>query len=324
MRRITLGGTGIETSCLGFGCASLGSRIGAEAGLAALRSAFEAGVTWFDLAPAYGRGEAEAIAGRFLRGRREAVQLATKVGLAPPAPGGLKAALMPLARAAIEALPPLRGALRRAGMGANRRLPLTPDLLHASLDASLRRLGTDRVELYALHNATPEDLRRDEILRALEAVLASGRARAVAVAADAATAEAALAAGAPFSVVQLPLPAPGAAAPVLSAAARAGFGTIVHSVFGIAGAGPALRPPADPEARARLLARAGTQTPEAALARLRLARAFALVPDGVVLASMFSDRSRAENLAVAARVPDPEAAAFLDRLARGREAGHEA
>jgi aryl-alcohol dehydrogenase-like predicted oxidoreductase len=317
MRRITLGGTGIETSCLGFGCASLGSRIDAETGLRALEEAFEAGVTWFDLAPAYGQGEAEAIAGRFLRGRRrEAVQVATKVGLAPPASGGLKTALMPLARTAVEAVPPLRGALRRAGIGANRQLPLTPELLRSSLEASLRRLGTDRVELYALHNATPEDLRREEILRTLEAVLDAGLTRAVAVAADAEAAEAAIAAGAPFGVVQLPLPAPGRAAPVLAAAPRAGFGVIVHSVFGIAGE-RALRPPADPACLARLGALTGGETQEAALTRLRLARAFALAPGGVVLASMFTPRSRAENLATAMRAPDPEAAALLDGLATG-------
>ena len=66
MRRVTLGTTGIETSCLGFGCASLGSRVGAAPGLRALAAAHDAGVAWFDLAPLYGAGRAEEIAGRFL------------------------------------------------------------------------------------------------------------------------------------------------------------------------------------------------------------------------------------------------------------------
>jgi hypothetical protein len=49
MRQVTLGATGIATSCLGFG----GSRMGEGAGLRALEAAFDAGVTWLDLAPLY-------------------------------------------------------------------------------------------------------------------------------------------------------------------------------------------------------------------------------------------------------------------------------
>ena len=55
MRRVTLGDTGIETSCLGFGCAALGSRIAPEAGARALAAAHAGGVTWFDLAPPKGK-----------------------------------------------------------------------------------------------------------------------------------------------------------------------------------------------------------------------------------------------------------------------------
>ena len=81
MRRVVLGETGIETSALGFGCAALGSRVGAEAGRRALEEAHAAGVTWFDLAPVYGGGAAEAIAGPFLQATRDRVQVATTAGL---------------------------------------------------------------------------------------------------------------------------------------------------------------------------------------------------------------------------------------------------
>ena len=154
MRRITLGQTGIEASCLGFGCASLGSRVPAAAGLRALSAAFEQGIDWFDLAPAYGRGAAETIAADFIKGRRDRVRLCTKVGLAPPTSGGgIASALVPLARRAVALVPGLRAALRRSGVQSNTRLPLTPELLRGSLEESLRRLGTDHVDLYALHNA---------------------------------------------------------------------------------------------------------------------------------------------------------------------------
>ena len=102
MRRILLPGLDLETSVLGFGCASLGSRVSPRAGLAALHRAFDAGVTWFDLAPAYGAGEAETIFADFLAQRRDRVQVLTKVGLAPPARSGAL-------RAAYSVLRPVAG-----------------------------------------------------------------------------------------------------------------------------------------------------------------------------------------------------------------------
>lgn len=323
MRRVTLGKTGVEASALGFGCASLGSRVTAAEGLRALAAAFERGVSWLDLAPAYGRGEAEAIASEFIRGRRDRLGICTKVGLAPPKnAGGLKGRVMglamPLARKVIGAVPALRGLARASGATGNQKLPLTPELLIGSLEASLRRLGTDHVDLYALHNATPEEIARDEISRTLEDLVASGKARAVAVAGDVPVAEAAVARGAPFGAVQLALPAPGEAAAVLGAAPAAGLGLLTHSVFGVDGALVRLEAAlADPGAKAEVLAAAGIEDPKAALARLLLARAFALNPAGVVLVSMFSERSREANLALADAAPDPAAAALIDRLARG-------
>jgi aryl-alcohol dehydrogenase-like predicted oxidoreductase len=312
MRRVTLGATGIETSCLGFGCASLGSRVGEDPGRRALEAAFEAGVTWLDLAPLYGAGRAEEIAGRFLRGRRDAVQICSKVGLAP-ATGGIKAALMPAARAAVQAVPALRALLRRSGVQAAKTLPLTPALVTGTLETSLKRLGTDYLDLYALHDVSAAAL-TEEVARALEDIRAAGKARAVAVAGDAAAGLAAIGIGAPFGVVQAALPSPGAPDALLPAARAAGFGAIVHSVFGIDGSLAALRAraAADPALAAALTGGAGEL--DAALARRLLERAFARNPDGVVLVSMFSARSRALNLAAAAAPPadDP---GLLDRLA---------
>jgi aryl-alcohol dehydrogenase-like predicted oxidoreductase len=315
---VTLGATGIETSCLGFGCASLGSRVAPRDGLAALAAAFERGVTWIDLAPIYGGGEAEAIVAPFLAGRRGAVQVCTKVGYALPArPAGLKAALVPLARRAVAAVPRLRTALRGSGVQAPRRLPLTPELVTGSLEASLRRLGTDHVDLYALHAADAAEVGREPVLRALEDVVAAGKARAVAVASDEAAAERALGIGAPYGAVQFALPGPGAPAGLPARAAAAGMGCLVHSVFGVDGALARLgrRVARDAAARAEVLERTGAAEPGEALARLLLGRAFALNPGGVVLASMFSARSREANLAGAAAPSAPEAAALVDRLA---------
>ncbi len=320
MRRVSLGKTGIEAGVLGFGCASLGSRVGAAAGLRAMAEAHDAGVDWFDLAPAYGRGQAETIASDFLRGRRERVRICTKVGLAPPAAGGLASGLVPLARGVVGVVPGLRALVRRTGVQRNARLPLTPALVTGSLEASLHRLGTDRVELYALHNATAAEIARDDIARALEDILAAGKARAVAVAGDAAAAAAAVARGAPFAVVQMALPAPGetGAGPAALAAARAaGMGRVVHSVLGVEGVRARLeaRLGADPQARAELEAATGGSPPATGLAALLVARAFALDPGALVVMSMFSAASLRANLALAAPSPDPEAVGRLERLA---------
>ena len=164
MRRVVLGETGIETSALGFGCASLGSRVGAEAGRRALEEAHAAGVTWFDLAPVYGGGAAEAIAGPFLKANRDRVQVATKAGLllAGGAAGGLRRRLAPLARGALALARPAAARLRRAAPPANAKPPLTPALIVGSLEASLRRLGLDHVELFALHAPDPAEVGRDD------------------------------------------------------------------------------------------------------------------------------------------------------------------
>ena len=208
---------------------------------------------------------------------------------------------MPLARAAVQAVPSLRGVLRRGGAHRPQTLPLTPALLTATLEESLRRLGTDHLDLYALHGVARRGPDRARSLRALEDIRASGKARAVAVASDAAAGLAAIAIGAPFGVVQAAAPAPGAPDALLPAARAAGFGVVLHSVFGIEGSLAALRAraAADPAFRAAVAGGAG-DLDRGAWPRRLLARALALNPEGVVLVSMFSEASRAANLAVAA------------------------
>lgn len=309
MERLTLPGAGIETSRIGFGCASLGSRVAPMAGREALEAAFAAGVTWYDVAPAYGAGEAEAILGDFLKDKADRVQLCTKVGLAPPRQGAAKKALRAVLRPALAVAAPLRAAIRKSGATANTRVPLTPELIATSLERSLARLGVGQVALYALHNAEPADLARDDVLRALEDIRRSGKARAVAVAGaepvaraaiDAATASgtgSGTGSGGPVQVVQLAQPSgPG---DLFDAAAAAGIGTITHSVFGVAGALAALgaRLRADPDAMARLREAGFGDSPETAAATLLRVRALTANRAGVILMSMFSDRSRQQNLA---------------------------
>jgi aryl-alcohol dehydrogenase-like predicted oxidoreductase len=167
-----------------MGCASLGSRYDAAQGLRRLSEAFDLGITWFDVAPAYGGGEAEPILGQFLKDRRDQVQVCTKVGLAPPRQGALKRLAYPILRPLLARAGGLRKAIRGSGAHANVHVPLTAEMIEQSIARSLARLGTDHVEIYALHDPSPEDVAREEVLRALEAVVARGQASAVSTAGE--------------------------------------------------------------------------------------------------------------------------------------------
>jgi hypothetical protein len=314
IRRIEM--SGVETSCIGLGCASLGSRVSREAGLAALRRAFEAGVTWYDVAPAYGGGQAEAILGEFARDHRDTVRICTKVGLQSPPRGALYKALLPLARPAVAMIKGLRARVKRSASSRNLRQPLDGPTILTSIDASLSRLGVERVDAFALHSPDPADLARDEVLRALESVLASGKARAVTVAGELDAALAGAGLGAPFSIMQLaddPLDPP---LPHVRSRAKGPLNFITHSVFGVDGALAQLEQivKSDPECR-QLLQDAGYEGElRGAIADLLLDRAFASNPGGVVLTSMFSPKHLQTNTDRASRAPSAQSVALVEKL----------
>jgi diketogulonate reductase-like aldo/keto reductase len=300
IRSVILPGTGLEASCLGFGCASLGSRISASAGLGALARAHEAGVTWFDVAPAYGAGEAEVILGRFLAGRRQErrgqIRVLTKVGLAPPRRS-------PLLRAAYAAARPLSGLLRglrqqarRVQATHNRVLAITPDLIERSIMQSLGRLRTDHVEVFALHDPDPETVANEAVIRAMEQVVARGQARFVGIAGDLDACLAGTPKGLPYTVFQTALRPLAGDAELIGKRAGRPVAIIGHSVFGVEGAKDALlaRLRAAPQERetsretwCEAVRAAGydldAQDLEAAVGALLLDAALAANPTGVTL-----------------------------------------
>eukprot|EP01037_Dinobryon_pediforme_P038078 gene38078-45890_t len=132
MRRIYLAALNREVSVLGFGCASLGSRIAPAEGRRAIDMAIERGVSWFDVAPPYGDGAAEAILGAALAGRRDKVVICTKFGITAPQVSLSKRLLRPVARRIVAAFPGLRGAIRR-GRPLGQRPPTDPAGIVASV-----------------------------------------------------------------------------------------------------------------------------------------------------------------------------------------------
>ena len=159
MRRISVASLDCSASIVGMGCASLGSRVGRREGLRALNRAFDAGVTWFDVAPSYGDAEAEKILGAFARGKRDKMLICTKVGIRPARTPFAMRAAKPILRCAVYTVPMLRKYVTRA-RPAPTKLAITPEMISSSLDASLRRLQTDHIDVLALHEAD-----QDEVLR---------------------------------------------------------------------------------------------------------------------------------------------------------------
>lgn len=148
-----LGSSGLTVSVVGLGCNNLG-RTGAatqtqDGADAVVRAALDAGVTFFDVADNYGAepGLSERMLGRALGGGRDEVVLATKFGMDMGGANGPD-----------------------FGARGSRRYIMT------AVEASLRRLGTDHIDLYQFH--TPDPLTPiEETLDALDDVVRSGKVR---------------------------------------------------------------------------------------------------------------------------------------------------
>ena len=205
----------------------------------------------------------------------------------------------------------LRRGFRALSATRNRHLPLTAALIERSIEDSLRRLGVDHIDIYALHDPDPADVARDDVLEALEKVRTRGQARAIAVAGRLEACRAALSGGAPYAMLQTSVADLAEGEPALSTSDAL---IVSHSVFGAAGSGLARLADAlgrAPEHHRRLIAAGYDADPSRAAAALLLDCALAGNPDGVVLASMFDPRHRAADLARADKPTDAQAPALL-------------
>src|SRR5579885_1322754 len=140
-----LGRSGLRVSLVGLGCNNFGGRIDLEASRRVVHKALDLGITLFDTADTYGNfGGSETCLGEILGARRNDIVLATKFGMPMNAEGTIK--------------------------GASRRY------IMSEVEASLKRLRTDWIDLYQLHK--PDPLTPiEETLRALEDLVTSGKVR---------------------------------------------------------------------------------------------------------------------------------------------------
>jgi D-threo-aldose 1-dehydrogenase len=168
-----LPGTGFALSRFIFGTASLFNAGSRADRLHLLDRAYERGFSHFDTAPYYGFGAAERDLRPLLAAHLD-VTITTKVGLYSPGGEGQPDAMIFARKAAGRLLPDL----------SRPRVDWSVARARASLDASLRRLGRDRADLYMLHEPDPALLAADEWLRWLEREIADGRVRHFGIAVD--------------------------------------------------------------------------------------------------------------------------------------------
>ncbi|AUH43347.1 aldo/keto reductase [Streptomyces sp. CMB-StM0423] len=186
MDKRTLGRTGIEVSALGFGCWAIGGewwdaggdplgwgKVDDDESVRAVHRALDGGVTFFDTADVYGTGHSETVLGRALAGRRDDVVIATKWGN-------------------------VFDADRRTLLSRD----LSPGYARRALTDSLRRLGTDRVDLYQLHIGDAGFAAAAELREACEGFVREGLIRAYAWSTDDPARAAAFAEGPHCAAVQ--------------------------------------------------------------------------------------------------------------------------
>ena len=145
----SLGRSGLSVSAIGLGCMGMSEFYGPsddEQSLATLAAALDLGINFFDTADMYGVGHNERLLGRFLKGRRDSVILATKFGNVR-GPNG-----------------------ERLGISG------TPDYVRSACDASLERLGIDTIDLYYQHRVDP-NTPIEETVGAMKGLVEAGKVR---------------------------------------------------------------------------------------------------------------------------------------------------
>jgi D-threo-aldose 1-dehydrogenase len=192
MRSVELGAGGMRASALGFGCSAVLGRVGRKESLAALGAAYDAGITFYDTARSYGYGESEALLGEFLRGRRDSVVVSTKFGILPAQTSFLKETVKPLARKVLRLIPSARKAVQKqigAQFSANQ---FTVAVLRESVETSLRKLGTDYIDLLFMHSAPVSVLQQEDLLAAMQQMVGEGKVRRAGISSEPEVIEAAL------------------------------------------------------------------------------------------------------------------------------------
>jgi aryl-alcohol dehydrogenase-like predicted oxidoreductase len=167
VKRVVISGTDLSVSRLALGLGSLHHVPTSSRRQALLSVAFDLGFTHFDSSPYYGFGLAEAELGRFLRKTRTEVTVASKVGLYPPGGRQSHSFLVYGRKALGKLMPSLSRVVESWSLAEAER----------SLEATLRALGRDYVDLLLLHEPPAERLDPDRFYEWFEKLREKGKIR---------------------------------------------------------------------------------------------------------------------------------------------------
>jgi aryl-alcohol dehydrogenase-like predicted oxidoreductase len=246
-----LGETGIECSVIGLGTgrlASVSGGISRNAAAELIGVAQESGINLIDTADSYGQGECEKIICRALQGRRDKFIISTKAGYGFSSLGGGLKFLKPLAKRVLKAL---KGGRKLAGnvRTSVSRQDFRPETIRNSVEASLRRLGTDYLDIFLLH--TPPVTKMDDasLFEMLRGLKQAGKIRHFGVSSH----DAAVMEKAPgikgLSIVQTPInPLKSGNQQAWKKLQAAGIGVVANQIF-LSGKISGIAAPSDDEAR---------------------------------------------------------------------------
>jgi aryl-alcohol dehydrogenase-like predicted oxidoreductase len=164
------GKTGWRVSEIGFGGARIGGLLADDGGratsLRTLEAACDAGINFFDTADMYSQGESEILVGKAFRNKRDQVFIATKGGYYLPRQRRLIQLIKPFAKPIVRALGLRRSAVP-ASLSGTVSQDFSPGYLREAVEASLRRLQSDHIDLYQLHSPPREELTGSRLQDAL-------------------------------------------------------------------------------------------------------------------------------------------------------------
>jgi len=149
---------------------------GDEAALRLIGRALDAGINFFDTADIYGQGKSETLLAQALKSHRDNVVVATKAGFCLSAMGGMAKRFKPLLRRLLRFKPGFAQAIQKV-RAAQARQDFSPRYLAGQIEASLRRLRMDALDLFYLHDPPADVLQREEVFAHLESLQRQGKLR---------------------------------------------------------------------------------------------------------------------------------------------------
>jgi len=230
-----IGETGISASALGLGCSRFGSFASGVSGSGALRlldEAFDLGINFYDTADSYGQGESETLIGKAFRRKRDRIVITTKVGYRLRGMIPLVAAVKPLLRPVLRRLRAARSitlGVRPSAVG----IDFKPDYIRSAVERSLRRLRTEYIDFYLLHNPPLEVARDGTVLEMLAFLQKSGKIRCYGVSCTGAEPGLAALENAGVRVIEFPLSpfSPSNCEALLAASERRSVGVFANQPF---------------------------------------------------------------------------------------------